>query len=80
MARFDRLFLVVKRGVSGELEQLGAKVLQYGGHVHRGTDFDQVGVLSPAKISVYTDHGKLKSGSLGLGLSADLGFKGFSSS
>ena len=77
MAGDDTGLLVVTGGVSGQLEYLSGKVLQNGGEVHRRTDFDDVRVLSPAQISVHTDHGELESRSLRLGLSSSLGLQGF---
>ena len=62
----DAGLLVVAGGVSGELKDLGAKVLKDGGHVDTGSHTDTGSVSSLLKVACQTGNGELKS-SLGAG-------------
>ena len=79
VARDDARLLVVARGVAGELEDLGAEVLEDGAHVDTGTDADARGVLALAEVAVEARHRELeaslgrrgrRAGGLGLALAA----------
>ena len=65
----DPGLLVVAGSVSGELEDLGAEVLEDGGEVDTGTDSDTAGESSLLEVPADTGDGELKS-SLGGGASA----------
>ena len=65
----DAGLLVVAGGVSGELEDLGAEVLEDGGEVDTGADSDPGGVSALLQVPADTGDGELKSG-LGGGANA----------
>ena len=65
----DPGLLVVARGVAGELEDLGAEVLEDGGEVDAGADADALGVAALLEVAAHTGDRELKSG-LGGGASA----------
>ena len=58
----DAGLLVVAGGVSGELEDLSAEVLEDGGEVDTGSDSDTAGVSSLLQVPADTGDGELKSG------------------
>ena len=64
----DAGLLVVAGGVSGELEDLSAEVLEDGGEVDTGTDSDAGGESALLQVAAHTSDGELKS-SLGAGAS-----------
>jgi len=57
----DAALLVVASGVTGELEDLGAQVLEDGGHVDTGSLSDAVGVASLLEVPADTADWELKS-------------------
>jgi len=56
----DAGLLVVASGVTGELENLGAEVLEDGGKVHGGTSTDAVSVLALLEEAGNTANGELE--------------------
>ena len=62
MAGDDARLLVVARGVSGELENLGRKVLEDGSEVDGRAGSDAGGVVAAAEEAVDTSDRELKSG------------------
>ena len=61
VTRDDAGSLVVTRGVSGELEDLGSEVLEDRGHVDRGSASESVGEVHSSHVSRDTSDGELKS-------------------
>ena len=57
----DTSLLVVAGGIAGELQDLGAEVLEDGGKVDGGAGTHAGGVLSLAKVTADTTDGELKS-------------------
>lgn len=57
----DTCLLVVARGVSGELEDLSAQVLEDGCEVYGGAGSHPSGVLALAEVTADAAHGELKS-------------------
>jgi len=62
VTRHDARLLVVACGVPGELQNLGAEVLEYGGEIDRGACAHAGGVLAVAEVATDTAHRKLESG------------------
>ena len=58
----DTALLVVTGGVSGELQDLGAEVLEDGSQVHGGTGSHAGGVLASSQVTADTTDGELKTG------------------
>ena len=73
----DAGLLVVAGGVAGQLQHLGAQVLQHGGQVHGRAGTDAVGVLALLQVAGHAAHGELQAGlaaaAHGLGLLAASG-------
>ena len=67
MAGDNASFFVVAGGVAGELENLGAKVLEHGGEVYGRAGADTRGVLALLEEAVHTADGKLETRLLGAG-------------
>ena len=61
VTRHDARLLVVARGIAGELQDLGAEVLEDGGEVDGGAGAHAGGVLPLAKVTSDTADGELKS-------------------
>ena len=61
VTRDDAGSLVVTRGVSGELEDLGGEVLEDRSHVDRGSASESVGEVHSSHVSRDTSDGELKS-------------------
>ena len=57
----DTALLVVPGSVSGELQDLGAQVLEHGSEVDGGTGSHTGGVLALTKVTSDTSDGELKS-------------------
>ena len=57
----DAGLLVVAGGVAGELEDLGAEVLEDGGHVDASTETDSGAVHALLEVASHTSAGELKS-------------------
>ena len=77
----DAALLVVAGGVAGELEDLGAEVLEDGGEVDGGAGTHAGGVLALAEVTADTADGELQTGLGGragglLGAAASLSFSG----
>lgn len=77
----DAGLLVVAGGVAGELEDLGAEVLEDGGEVDGGTGTHAGGVLALTEVTADTADGELQTGLGGragglLGAAASLSFSG----
>ena len=77
----DAALLVVAGGVAGELEDLGAEVLEDGGEVDGGTGTHAGGVLALTEVTADTADGELQTGLGGragglLGATASLSFSG----
>ena len=81
VARDDAGLLVVAGGVPGELEDLGAEVLEDGREVDGGAGAHAGGVLALAEVPADATHGELQPGLGGragalLGAAASLSFSG----
>jgi hypothetical protein len=57
---YDTALLVVTGGVSGEFEDLGAKVFEDGGEVDRGSSSHTGSVLALTQVSANTTDGELQ--------------------
>ena len=86
VSRDDPLALVVTSGVSSQLKDLSAQVLEHGGHVHGGTTAEAWGKALLAHVSADTSDRELQTGTgragggfRGLG-AARRSFSSFSSS
>ena len=74
----DSGFLVVPGGVTGQLENLSAQVLEHGGQVDWGASSDSLGVVAFSQKSVDSADWELKAGSAGSRLGLGFRFSGFS--
>ena len=70
VTRDDAVLLVVLGGVAGELEKLGDEVLEDGGHVHRGTGTNALGVAATLQEAAQAADGERQTSLGGLGLAA----------
>ena len=74
----DSLLAVVSGSVAGQLEDLGAQVLEHGGQVHGGATADSVGESAESQVSANSTDGECETSSgtsgLGLALSASASF------
>ena len=61
VTRHDTSLLVVAGGIAGELQDLGAEVLEDGGKVDGSAGTHAGGVLSLAEVTADTTNGELKS-------------------
>ena len=70
----DSLLAVVSGSVAGQLEDLGAQVLEHSGQVHGGTTADSVGEPTESQVSANSADGERETSSrasgLGLALAA----------
>jgi len=62
MTGHDTALLVITGGVTGKLQDLGAKVLENGSEVDGGTGSHTGGVLALTKVTSDTTDGELKPG------------------
>ncbi len=67
VTRHDARLLVVARGIAGELQDLGAEVLEDGGEVDGGAGSHARCVLALTEVPTDATHGELKSGLRGRG-------------
>merc|ERR1711944_298768 len=64
----DPGLLVVTGSITGQLEDLGSKVLHDSSQVNRGTSTHTLRIVALAEETMYTSHGELEASPVGTGL------------